>query len=240
MRYLQEKVLIIIPCYNEEQRLNFQPFQLAPSNFFFLFVNDGSTDGTSALIRPRCSSNIHLYDLSQNQGKAEAVRQGFIQAKSLPFYHELDWVGYWDADLATPLSEIQQFLRYQEYFAPTAQAIFGSRIKRLGSRIIRNARRHFLGRLFATVVSNMFGLESYDTQCGAKLFRKELVDTISHEAFISKWAFDVEIILRLKGIEIVEYPLSYWEDVKGSKLNVAKTALRILGDLRKIRKQYKS
>ena len=239
MRHLQEKVLIIIPCYNEEQRLQFAPFKKAPSQYFFLFVNDGSTDGTGALIMRHVCENIMLFDLPNNMGKGEAIRKGIQHARSLPLFNQLKWVGYWDADLSTPISEIPHFLNYQEYFAPHAEAIFGSRVKRLGSTIKRSYKKHIFGRLFATVVSLLFDLNSYDTQCGAKLFRKELAEKISRKPFISRWIFDVEVILRLKDHNITEYPLSHWEDMKGSKLNLARVSLNIGNDLWKIWKAYK-
>lgn len=238
MRYLQEKVLIIVPCYNEEKRLQFQPFKEAPSNHYFLFVNDGSSDGTASLVMQHTSDNIMLLDLAKNGGKAEAVRQGFQHIRSLPLFNQVQWVGYWDADLATPISEISQFLRYQQDFAPNAEAVFGSRVLRMGSTIERSLKRHIFGRFFATVVSNLFGFKSYDTQCGAKLFRTALTDKISREPFISRWIFDVEIVLRLKGHNIVEFPLSYWVDVKGSKLSVTKVAFNIASDLWKIKRAY--
>jgi glycosyltransferase involved in cell wall biosynthesis len=239
MRHMQEKVLIIVPCYNEEKRLQFKPFQDAPSNHYFLFVNDGSTDGTVSLMLQNTSDNIMLLDLEKNGGKAEAVRRGLQHARSLPLFNQIEWIGYWDADLATPINEVSQFLLYQEYFAPNAEAIFGSRVLRMGSTIERSLKRHIFGRFFATVVSNLFGFKSYDTQCGAKLFRKGLVDKISREPFISSWIFDVEVVLRLKGHHIVEYPLSYWVDVQGSKLSISKVAFRIFKDLWKIKRAYR-
>ena len=240
MRSLQEKVLVIVPCYNEEERLHFAPFKEAPSHHYFLFVNDGSADGTSEMIRKQVDNNIMLYDLPHNMGKAEAVRHGFIHARSLPVFNEIGWIGYWDADLATPLSEIDQYLLYREYFAPQAEAIFGSRVLRMGGNITRTFSRHLFGRFFATVISNLFNLNSYDTQCGAKLFRKELTEKISKEAFISRWIFDVEVILRLKGHNLVEYPLDKWVDVAGSKLKVGKVAFNVLRDIWKIRKRYEA
>jgi glycosyltransferase involved in cell wall biosynthesis len=235
----QENILILVPCFNEELRLNFTPFKRARPNQFFLFVNDGSTDGTAGLIQQHVAGNIMLLDLKQNQGKAEAVRQGMIYAQTLPVFRDVKWVGFWDADLATPIEEIDNFLKYRQTFYPDAEAIFGSRILRLGSTIHRQVKRHYLGRVFATAVSIMTDIKSYDSQCGAKIFLKEIVPIISSEPFISRWAFDVEIILRLKDHIMVEYPLRHWEDVKGSKLNIMKTAFKIISDLYHIRKKYR-
>lgn len=233
-----QKALIIVPCYNEEQRLNIQEFERYTDRYCFLFVNDGSSDGTAGLIQQHATDSMLLLDLKQNQGKAEAVRQGFLHALELPVTTNLEWIGFWDADLATPLSELDNFFTFREYFAPNAEVIMGSRVKRKGSTVERELMRHLLGRVFATVVDNMFKLGAYDTQCGAKLFKKELVPMFASEPYISSWAFDVELLVRIRNKNIVEYPLVNWKDVAGSKLKVSRIAFKILRDLLKMRKKY--
>ena len=235
-----QKALLIVPCYNEEQRLNISAFQQYTDRYVFLFVNDGSTDGTAALIAKHTNDRTLLLDLKQNQGKAEAVRQGFLHAMNLPIAEQTDWIGFWDADLATPLSEIDNFFKFKDDFSPDAEVIMGSRVKRKGSTVERELGRHLLGRFFATVVDNMFKLGCYDTQCGAKIFRKELVPLFASEPYISSWAFDVELLLRIKDRNIVEYPLVNWKDVAGSKLKVSRIAFKILRDLLKMKRKYAS
>jgi hypothetical protein len=171
------------------------------------------------------TARIRMYALSGNVGKAEAVRQGLLQLLE----GDASYVGYWDADLATPLDEIPRFAQLLEE-RPEREMVFGARIKLLGRRVERKVARHYFGRVFATVVSLMLRLPIYDTQCGAKLFRvtpdlKTLFDT----PFLSRWVFDVEIIARLTAAQgwdgprsaenvIYEYPLMQWVDVHGSKL----------------------
>ncbi len=106
----------------------------------------------------------------------------------------------------------------------------GSRVKLLGRNIDRRRSRHYLGRVFATAVSMVLGLEVYDTQCGAKLFRTtQLMGALFQQPFLSRWIFDVEILARLikarRGTElpqpeqtIYELPLTEWKDIPGSKL----------------------
>ena len=121
-------------------------------------------------------------------------------------------MGYWDADLATPLSTIPEFIeKFQSSRALVA--VCGSRILRLGASIQRLVFRHYLGRVFSTVASNILNIPVYDTQCGAKLFRTEHAELIFSEHFISRWFFDVELFARaLLGPErfgLLSYTLSF-------------------------------
>lgn len=228
---LMASARIIIPCYNEEDRFDaasFTNFASPSHSITFLFVNDGSTDRTRPLLESLKASDptkFAVLNLQQNQGKAEAVRQGILTAiDSHP-----DYVGFWDADLATPLDAIPQLLDVAEG-RPNVEIIIGSRVKLLGRRIERRRSRHYLGRLFATAVSVALDLEVYDTQCGAKLFRASpSVNALFQQPFHSRWIFDVEIIARLiqarRGKEvrqaedvIYEFPLVEWRDIPGSKL----------------------
>ena len=222
-------IVIVVPCYNEALRLDsekFVTFAEGNSDVRFLFVDDGSTDATLPLLQEMAHAcrRIEFMPLAQNQGKAEAVRQGILGTTT-----DEDYVGYWDADLATPLGTIGQMhtiLRDD----PGLDLIMGSRVRLLGHNIERHTGRHYLGRIFATFASLALDLAVYDTQCGAKLFRntphlRQLFDT----PFRSRWIFDVEIISRLKRLHrelglppvaecLFEYPLSAWRDVGGSKL----------------------
>lgn len=241
---------IVIPCYNEEHRLDVAAFhnvQSGPHEITFLFVNDGSTDGTLGLLEPLRESDPSRFSvlvLQPNRGKAEAVRQGFLAARATT----PDYIGFWDADLATPLDTIPSFIDLLES-RPELQIVMGSRVKLLGRKIERRAARHYIGRVFATVVSTMLDLAVYDTQCGAKLFRaSSSMDALFREPFTSRWVFDVEILARLiqsrRGTHlpepkdiIYEFPLTEWRDVPGSKL-MYKDFFRATWDLWKIHNRY--
>ena len=234
-----EKICLVVPCYNEAKRLDFEEFKQWEQKYYFLFVNDGSNDNTLEVLRNNFKNNAYVLDLKNNFGKAEAIRQGVLFLKTLPIFEEISWFGYWDADLATPLSEIDNFLLYRKAFYPETDAIIGSRIIKLGSNIRRTVQRYFFGRLFANIANIVLKVDMYDSQCGAKLFKKELTDRCFAEPFISRWIFDVEIILRIKQQKIVEYPLKQWEDKTGGHLRACSVALKTITDLVKLRNKYR-
>ena len=223
------KTIIVVPCYNESKRIKPNAFIAAlenESNLFFLFVNDGSTDETLDMlysIKERNLAQVDVLSLDLNSGKAEAVRRGLLKAMEGPF----DNVGYWDADLATPLDAIDGFSRLLD--SADVDIVIGSRVRLLGRMVERKAIRHYLGRIFATCASIMLNICIYDTQCGAKVFRNTVyLKKVFAKPFKVKWTFDVEmlarfsIVMRTTPCEVsskwVEYPLSEWIDVKGSKI----------------------
>lgn len=245
-------VVIVVPCYNEEQRLDveqFRRFAAAGHRVDFCFVNDGSSDGTLRVLQSLHAENpdrFPVVNLEQNQGKAEAVRRGILAAADREVAGGTDLIGFWDADLATPLAELPSFL---EVFAarPEIEMVFGARVRLLGREISRNPSRHYFGRVGATLISQTLGLAVYDTQCGAKLFRTgSSLREVFSRPFLSRWIFDVEIIARYVKLlgrdraakSIYELPIKVWHDVRGSKVK-STDFLRALRDLRKIRKAYR-
>jgi glycosyltransferase involved in cell wall biosynthesis len=222
---------IIIPCYNEESRLlpgEFIDYARQHKAIHFIFVNDCSTDATARVIDTLCNrlpGQCTALHLPHNLGKAGAVRSGFQDA----FTKKYGAIGFWDADLATPLNEIDHFVALLGD-VPDCQMVVGARVRLLGRRIERLASRHYLGRIFATLASFTLGLTIYDTQCGAKLFANtEKLRRVFAEPFTVNWIFDVEILARFILLtqeegerplaEIAyEYTLRQWLDVPGSRL----------------------
>jgi glycosyltransferase involved in cell wall biosynthesis len=222
---------IVVPCFNEAQRLRvdaFRAYCARVPDVDFLFVDDGSTDETLARLRElECSlpGRVGVLALERNHGKAEAVRQGMCAA----FKSSAELVGYWDADLATPLDEIARF-RAVLAAHPRVELVMGARVQLLGRLVRRSPIRHYLGRIFATGVSLFLRLPIYDTQCGAKLMRGDAaLAALFAEPFCVNWTFDVELLarlLRLRGRaaareSLYELPLERWEDVAGSKVAAA-------------------
>ena len=223
-------VAIIVPTFDEASRLDtaaFERFLGTRHGVRLLFVDDGSTDGTATILERVAADHARasLLRLAQNSGKAEAVRCGIVAALD----DGADVVGYWDADLSTPLDAIPVLLAVLES-DPGLVSVFASRVRMLGYTIDRRAARHYTGRVFATIASLALGIAVYDTQCGAKLFRATpaIREAFSHP-FRSRWAFDVEILDRLlppgtstdEASQLVqEVPLAVWRDEPGSKLGL--------------------
>ncbi len=225
---IMDKTVISIPCYNEAGRLREDEFNLLlqQPGLEILFINDGSKDETGQQLKNFIDGKSHgasLLNLRVNSGKAEAVRQGMLHSMK----DGASTVGFIDADMATPASEVIRLveeIRKKEY-----RVILGSRVKLLGTDINRHATRHYFGRVFATAASLILRLPVYDTQCGAKFFiATPLLKEVLSEPFSSRWFFDVELIGRLmiggKTLQpltindFVEVPLKKWTDVGGSKI----------------------
>lgn len=224
------KTCIIIPCYNESKRLDvesFIDFYEKHQDIHLCFVNDGSTDETLRIIESICkerSDRMSYINQCTNTGKSEAIRNGILTAIGQQTY---DCLGYIDADLSSPLSELARLVSYLD-LNERCQMLMGSRILYLGANIKRKAIRHYSGRIFATVASRTIKMGVYDTQCGMKLFRSELAKQIFHDPFLSKWLFDVELILRVINIMghekasecLREMPLNEWVDKGNSKVSL--------------------
>lgn len=240
MSSVSPTICIIIPCYNEASRLNMEQFKKYADNVLMIFVDDGSTDGTFQLLKKWQSSTIIPVRLNKNLGKAEAIRSGYHELTQMAQCTRIEWIGYWDADLATPLDEIDHFLKMQTIY-PEVEAIFGSRIFKLGSIIKRNFTRHLFGRIFSTVAYILLKIDSYDSQCGAKLFNRKAAAIAFNQPFITKWLFDIEILMKFKknSIKVTEFPVATWIDVEGSKLSLKTMLFKTFFDLLKIRNEYK-
>jgi glycosyltransferase involved in cell wall biosynthesis len=224
-------LVLVVPCYNEAGRLRapeFLGFVAGHPSIRLLCVDDGSEDGTMAVLErmvQEAPAAIRAIRLEKNQGKAEAVRRGLLDAMT----GGPALVGFWDADLSTPLRAIDDFLGVAAK-RPGVELILGSRVLLMGRDIRRKASRHYLGRVFATAASLALDLPVYDTQCGAKVFRTtDALRRVLGAPFRSQWIFDVEILARYLALpvddgggprrsRIYELTVPAWHDVPGSKL----------------------
>lgn len=240
---MTSRLYLVVPCYNEASRLDataFLQFAAAHSDVELLLVDDGSTDATEKVlgdISARSAGRITSLLLPRNVGKAAAVQRGIVAALA----KQPEFVGYWDADLATPLDAVDDFIAVLDR-NPGVDVVMGARVKLLGRRIERRTFRHYAGRVFATAASMALGIAVYDTQCGAKIFRvTPPIHQVFAAPFRSKWVFDIEILARYAALQgtaratsaIYELPLNTWTDIPGSKVRIWHAA-RALWDIARI------
>lgn len=222
---------VVIPCYNESSRLDlrtFIAFAERQKDIVLCFVNDGSADNTRAtlaIIKNQVHENVHILSTDINAGKAEAVRQG---ALFLFEETEVETIGFLDADLSTSFAEFSDLIHAYEESLDT-QIVFGSRnLAGEAAHIDRNPFRKLLSVGIGALIRMITRLSINDTQCGAKIFDRDLVPVIYTQSFFSRWLFDVEILLRLKKelgtkcfvVAFLEVPLKKWVHVDDSKLSL--------------------
>lgn len=242
----QSDITIVIPCYNEYNRLPiaaYTSFLKHHPKASICFVNDASTDNTLDKLKALqldFPEQLNIVNLSKNSGKAEAVRKGVLHCSS---EKQVTSIAYLDADLATSLEEcyaLSHLLNVQKDF------VFASRILKIGSVVDRKFSRFLSGRIIATFISIILDIKVYDTQCGCKVFKRELSELLFQKPFISKWLFDVELFSRIlcfygKSIaleKMEEIPVKKWIDQDGSKVKIS-YFFRLWYDLFLIHKNHK-
>ncbi|MBI2037830.1 MAG: glycosyltransferase family 2 protein [Candidatus Magasanikbacteria bacterium] len=220
---------IIIPLFNEERRL----FKTAPVifNFFknhdqkteLIFVNDGSSDKTLEMLNSyKKDYDFKVVSYQQNRGKGYAVRQGVFAASG-------DWVIFFDIDLATPLEEFNNLIKFLK---PDDQVVVGSRrLKNSHIERYESGIRTFLGQGF-TKLSNILVPGITDFTCGFKCFSKVAAQKIFSVARIDRWGFDTELlyIAKLKKIIVRQMPV-VWAHDTDSRVNVLKAVVSSLKEL---------
>lgn len=232
------RTTIVIPCYNEASRLHletFLNFARAHQNIAFLFIDDGSKDLTINLLCAAMAAlpnQIDVLMMKRNAGKAEAVRHGLKFAAQ----RGDKYIAFLDADLATPLSAINDFISVADRL-DNIDVVFGSRAGGLGRQVYRNLHRKMISLICASMGRLATGLALKDTQCGAKLFRntphlRACLDT----PFTAGWLFDVELFLRISNPDrksrknFFEYPVLEWTEIPGSNIklsDVVKSGLKM-------------
>ena len=228
---------IIIPAFNEESRLpgTIEALKryLGRQEFRFLeivVVDDGSRDGTAALIGRAAAEwpVLRLLKNPENRGKGYSVRHGMLDAKG-------EWVLFSDADLSTPIEEVEKLLSAVDLH--DADAAIGSRaLDRSLVSVHQSAMREFSGRFFNLVMRVVARLPFLDTQCGFKLFRRQAAQAIFSRVRIDGFGFDVEalFIARKRGFKTMEVPVR-WANVEGTKVSLA-NGLNAFADLARIRR----
>lgn len=223
---------IIVPAYNEQERigptleriaayLDTQPYQAVVA-----VVSDGSRDQTAEIVASFAQRDprVRLIAYQPNRGKGHAVRRGMLQVPA-------DWLLLCDADLATPIEEVEKL------FAAQAPVAIGSRPLRESKLEVRQPLyREMLGRLFNVAVQ-VLGIRGIaDTQCGFKLFRQDAAQQVFTRCLLDGFGFDFEalMIARDLGLPIAEIGVR-WAHQEGSKVVLMRDGPRMLRDLVKLR-----
>jgi CheY-like chemotaxis protein len=243
----QRCVGVVIPCYNEEKRLEgkkFIDFITKNSGYRLCFVNDGSTDNTAKILndlRKGREDVIEIYNCEENSGKAEAVRKGMLHMNTQA---DLNYIGFLDADLSTNLIDFDNLVSVIEN--SKYKIVSGSRISRMGANITKQSSRKLISSMINIIIKKILSLDFIDTQCGAKVFHKDVIEISFGKKFITKWIFDVEIYRRItlyfglnKAKKILcEQPLKRWIHIDGSKLSM-RDAIKIIGQLGQVAWSYR-
>ena len=226
---------IVIPAYNEEalieKTLNdvTQYLEKSGSSYEIIVVCDGCKDDTDRLAEYAAKANNKIRVLSRkaNMGKGFSVRQGCLEAKG-------DYIIFTDADLSTPIDEIEKLLKWLEGGYDIA---IGSRALKESDILIHQAwYREIMGKTFNLFVRAIAIKGIKDTQCGFKGFKKEAVQKVSTRPTINGFSFDVEVlyIATRLGYKIKEVPIR-WLNRAASKVNPLTHPLQMLTDLLRIR-----
>ena len=225
---------VIIPAYNEEKRL---PSTLesvhsflseSEKTFEIIVVDDGSSDGTSKVVKEFAINHcgVRLLTHSPNQGKGYSVREGMLKAEG-----ELLLLD--DADGASPISEL---VRLENAINKGADIAIGSRAKPGDETVVKAlSHRKHIGNTFNMIVQSSLLKGIEDTQCGFKLFKRDVAMDLFSMGRLNRYAFDVEILYlaRIRGYEIAEVPIN-WTSIEGSKINLVTDPMNMLFEIAKI------
>jgi dolichyl-phosphate beta-glucosyltransferase len=226
---------IVVPAFNEDTRIQptlermYEYLGEKGYTWSVAVVSDGSTDSTSAKVTEMASKDarISLIAYSPNRGKGYAVRKGMLEVEG-------DMLLFSDADLATPIEEIEKLLPEIEKGADIA---IGSRPLRESSLEVRQPLfRELMGRAFNLAVQLLAIRGIKDTQCGFKVFRRDVAKDVFSRCKLDGFSFDFEslMIARDLGYKIAEVPIR-WRHQEGSKVVLLRDGPRMLRDLVKLR-----
>ncbi len=226
---------LTIPAYNEERRIRktLEDFlSVFQRDVEILVVTNGCTDHTVKIVQAveRANPIVRLINIPEKAGKGAAVRRGFAESRG-------DIIGFVDADGATSATELKKLLQSLDAF----DGVIASRWVAGAKVSDRSFVRTIVSRLFRICVFLLFRLPFRDTQCGAKLFRRTVIDRLLPDLRITNMVFDVELLYLAwkRGFRIREAP-TIWVDqsssaLLGSPLKLLLTSARMFFTLLQLR-----
>jgi len=235
---------IVIPMYNEEQRIGAALLKLlaylARQDYSreIILVDDGGKDRGIAIAREMLhgKENFRVVEYGANQGKGYALKQGILDSRG-------QLVLFTDADLATPIGELDKML---PWLVPNSEQITGYHIVQ-GSRKMPGAvlekrqpwLRENMGKVFTKLCNLLAQTNVTDATCGFKCYQGPIARELYALQQLSDWTFDAEVIFiaRKRGYIIKEIPVR-WHDERGTKVHLLRDSVRSFQGLLKIRLNY--
>lgn len=223
---------IVIPAFNEEKSIE-KTLSLITNkleNLFFeiIIINDGSTDKTRKVLEREVEkyNNLKIINYQKNKGKGYAIKQGFIEAKG-------DFILMTDMDLSTPIETIFEWKEYLKKY----DVLVGSRLLKTDKKIVHGPiYRQILRKLAFFIRKILFDIEIHDTQCGFKIFKKEIAKQIANKMTIDRYGADLEKIIIASKLtnKIKELPVDWIFEDK-SKIKIFRDSFKTLREWLKIR-----